>query len=95
MTTILRDDGLRVDHISLQETPENVDLAGPGSPNAWQFVQSVLDRVAEIQDDLVIDLLVRLRDQGDTGRRMPLEEFLEQQGVDVAELEAELDSEDE
>jgi hypothetical protein len=88
----------RVDHISPRDVPENVDLAGPtgpSSPDSSRYIRSVLDRAAAIQDDLAIALLVRVRDANDSGNRMPLEDFLAQQGVDVAELEAELDAEDE
>jgi len=102
MPTILREEGAspRVDRISFDEIAENIDLAGRApSPEALHvFFQRVLDQLAEMLergDDLAIDLLVQLRDERDTGRRIPLEEFLEQRGLDVSQLESELDAEDE
>jgi hypothetical protein len=94
MTTTIPNDP-RVDRISPADTPENVDLAGLPSEDPSQYIQSVLDRAAELQDDVVIALLVRARDASDSGRRIPLEDFLTQQGIDVAQLETELDSEEE
>lgn len=87
-------DGLPVERIDLEHTPENVDLAGGPAPDAWRFVRSVVDRAAEAHDDLAITLLVRARDERG-GESVPLELFLERQGFDVAELEAELDAEGE
>jgi hypothetical protein len=94
-TTTIREGGLSVETIDLDVTPENVDLAGPASPDAWRFVRSVLDRAAEIHDDLALDLLVRTRDEHGPGRRVPLERLLEARGFDVPGLERELDAEGE
>lgn len=82
----------RTDVIRGTCVPENVDLAGLPTVDAAKFVQSVLDRAAEAQDDLAIALLVRARSER-SGGRISLERFLEGQGFDIAELEAELDSE--
>lgn len=90
----ISDEGTTVEQIDRSHLPENVDIAGGPSPESWRFVQSVLDRAAEAHDDLAIELLVRTRDER-KGEMLALEAFLEGQGFDVAELERELDAEDE
>jgi hypothetical protein len=49
----------------------------------------VLDPAAGARDDLAVALLVRAGDKRGRGQSTPLETFLEQHGVGVAELEAE------
>lgn len=84
----------RIDRIDAASPPANVSLAGPRSPEAPKFVRSVLDRASDIHDDLAIALLVRARDERESDR-VALEPFLELLGIDVAELERELDAEHE
>jgi hypothetical protein len=55
-----------------------------------RYVQ-LLDRV----DDLAIALQVRERDEADEGKRISVDELLEDLGFDRAELEAEISAEDE
>jgi hypothetical protein len=86
-------DGLSVERIDLEHTPDNVDLAGGPAPDAWRFVRSVVERATERHDDLAIALLVRARDE--RSDEIALEQFLERQGFDVSELEREIDAEDE
>jgi MoxR-like ATPase len=92
MTTTV-DAGVRVDVIRIDELPDNVNLAWASSARASRFIQSVVDRAAEREDDVAIALLVRARTERGARARMPLESLLERHGFDVTELESELDAE--
>ena len=96
MTTIHRDPEHIFDRLSLSDLVDTTDFAGTESVSAesWNAFRHAQIRWLDRLDDLQIVTMIRTRDAADSGARLTIDEFIEGQGFDLAELEAEIDAED-